>query len=58
MAKATIARANYIQNNKLNNKIFHYSDNSPIPKDTALSLYWNYGRLTDKANGNPNTDSK
>jgi hypothetical protein len=57
MAKATLGRSLWIKN-KLGDKSFHYSDGTVIPNDTAMGIFWNYGKLTDYANGNPENSNK
>lgn len=56
MARATIGRS-LVGENTLGEQDYRYSDNTVIPKDTALAIWWNRGKLTDGINPNPKTDT-
>lgn len=57
MAKATIVRTLLGQKElNQNEKTYTYSDGTPIPKDTALAMWWNRGKLTSGINPNPKTN--
>lgn len=54
-AHATLERLHH-NRGKMKSK-YHWSDGTVIDQDTADALYWNYGRLTDGENVNPDDPS-
>lgn len=50
-AHATLARLYH--NDKKMQPIYRWNDGSPMDKDTARALYWNFGQLTDYGNPSP-----
>lgn len=56
MGRATLGRLLWVKN-QLKGKSLHYTDGTKIPDEIATYLYWNRGKVTDRANGNPETGS-
>ena len=60
MARATLGRTLWIQDQlkkQYGDQPIHYADGTEMPQEIAQYLYWNRGKVTDKANGNPETGS-
>ena len=60
MARATLGRTLWIQDQlkkQYGDQPVHYADGTEMPQEIAQYLYWNRGKVTDKANGNPETGS-
>ena len=60
MARATLGRTLWIQDElqkQTGGQPIHYADGTEMPQETAQYLYWNRGKVTDGANGNPETGS-
>ena len=54
MARATLVKS-LINSNELGDKEYHYSDGTLISPEDVAAVYWNYGRITDNLNDNPET---
>ena len=60
MARATLGRTLWIQDQlkkQYGDQSIHYADGTEMPQEIAQYLYWNRGKVTDRANGNPETGS-